>query len=322
MGLGTGMGFRLAASLCLSGLLTAGVTGAATSSGASKPGAGDGERRAGRRPRRQGPAGVPGLLGPERGGRLPVDAQGRPGPAPPGLGPQRADVRAAGRTLRRRLRPDTPGPAQPRRSQALQAAGRRGGARPAQRLVQRAGPLRAGPLQAAWSERRRRLAAERERRLQQQPDLHRVRGRQPAQRLRRRHRDGAGRLPPAEQRSPGGVVRTQLQDLLHRLRPHHGGRRAAPRRRHRRAGATRHDGRGAQRRPAGPHRGLGQRAPLRPCVVAGHRGTVPRRGVPARQGAGVDVRQGPVLPRRHRGGSRRAAATPSAATSAIPPSSG
>ena len=92
---------------------------------------------------REGTARVPRLLGPERGSGLPVHALGHPGPAPPGLGPQRAGVRAARRPLRRRLRPHPAQPAQPRQCQALQAAGRRRGARRAQRLVQWPDPLRA-----------------------------------------------------------------------------------------------------------------------------------------------------------------------------------
>ncbi len=76
-----------------------------------------------------------------------------------------------------------------------------------------------------------------------------------------------------------------------------------------------------QRRPADPQRRHLERAPLRPRVPPDQRRPVPGRGVPARQGAGVDLLQG-RLPRRHRTRTRRAAATPSAATSATPPSSG
>ena len=50
--------------------------------------------------------------------------------------------------------PTLPGPAQPRQRQALQATGRRRGARRAQRLVQRTDPVRAGPLQDAGPDHR------------------------------------------------------------------------------------------------------------------------------------------------------------------------
>ena len=80
-----------------------------------------------------------------------------------------------------------------------------------------------GPYKMPRPDHRQRLAADRQRRVQQQPDLHRVRHRQGRQRLRQRHRHRPGRLPAAEQRAAGGVVRTQLHDVLHRLRPHLGG---------------------------------------------------------------------------------------------------
>ena len=61
----------------------------------------DREQRAAGGGRVAGQGRVPGLLGPERGGGLPLHAVGTPGPAAAGVGPERPDVRAPRRPVRR-----------------------------------------------------------------------------------------------------------------------------------------------------------------------------------------------------------------------------
>ena len=130
-----------------------------------------------------------------------------------------------------------------------------------------------------------------------------------------------GDFPRAKQWAVGRVVRPELQDLLHRVRTDRRRRRAPPRGRHRRARAARHDGHRVQRRPARPQRRYPAACSASPASSLPYqRSTVPGRDLPARQGARVDAssRDCPSPPASPR--TRRATASPSAATSAIRPS--
>ncbi len=125
-----------------------------------------------------------------------------------------------------------------------------------------------------------------------------------------------GSVPTAQQRTAGGVVRSQLHDLLHRLRPDLGRGRAAPHRWVGRAGPARDDGPGRQRRPARPQRRHLERAPLRqrrrcpPARRSARAGSTRAARCRCRRSSRA-CRSRPGSPR-----TRRATASPSAATSA------
>ena len=117
------------------------------------------------------------------------------------------------------------------------------------------------------------------------------------------------------------MVRPELHDVLHRVRPRCGGRRSAPHGRHRGFGPAGHHGAGAQRRPAGAERRHFQRAAIRTDLPADQC----HRSVPAASTLATRSRCRPSsrcrsLPAWQR--TRHAGATRSAATSGIRRSSG
>ena len=133
----------------------------------------------------------------------------------------------------------------------------------AHRRLDRPEPVRARPLPDVAEGPGRGLPGG-ARRVQRPVDLHRLRGRRAPQRLRRRHRDRAGRVPDPDRRSPRRVVRPVVHHVVHPLRPDHGrGRRGPPRRRLGRPVAARDDGHHAQRRPAAARRRAPRRADSR-----------------------------------------------------------
>ena len=139
-----------------------------------------------------------------------------------------------------------------------------------------------------------------------------------------RHRDRTGRrIPPP---SSGRLVEwfaPTYKTYCIVYGPDTGRYRAASRGRHRRSGPAGHDGRRRQRRPPGPQRSEPRACCASPTLRCPTSAAQCPGGVyPREPGPALDVLQGTAVPVRHRQGSRPAAATPSAATSATPPSSG